>query len=174
MSIFNDRNSRKANRRLEGASKNKLAIQAIYDDFKKLQSECHENHRKHLWTVRGIEMSAIVAVFAGHNFVMPKNAVADTASLGLLLLIASVFAIIELVDHARHKVHEKILVGNQNVLKVADDEYTLSEYKYWASAWEEISFGEKVKASLLSMLGIQFLSWSALKAGIVIIFGILS
>jgi len=174
MSIFHDGRRRKVSRKLEGTPKNKLAIQAIYDDFKKLQSECHENHRRHLWTVRGIEMSAIVAVFAGHNFILPKNAVADLAALGLLILMASVFAIIELVDHARHKVHEKILVSNQNVLKVADDEYTLSEYKYWASAWEEISFGEKVKASLLSMLGIQFLSWSVLKAGIVIIFWILS
>ena len=174
MSIFNDRNSRKVNRRFEGTSKNKLAIQAIYDDFKKLQSECHENHRRHLWTVRGIEISAIVAVFAGHNFIMPQNAAADTASFGLLILIASAFMIIELVDHARHKVHEKILIRNQNVLKVADDEYTLGEYKHWASAWQEISFPEKVKAFLSSILGIQFISWSALKIGIIIIFRILS
>jgi hypothetical protein len=71
-------------------------------------------------------------------------------------------------------VHEKILIRNQNVLKVADDEYTLSEYKYWASAWEEISFGEKAKASFYSVFGIQFISWSTLKIGIIIVFALLS
>jgi len=174
MSIFNDRNSRKVNRRFEGTSKNKLAIQAIYDDFKKLQSECHENHRKHLWTVRGIEMTVIVAAFAGHDIVLSKNAAAGAAFLGLLILIALAFMIIELVDHARHKVHEKILIRNQNVLKVADDEYTLGEYKHWASAWQEISFPEKVKAFFSSILGIQFISWSMLKIGIILTFWILS
>jgi len=52
MSIFNDRNSRKVNRRLEGTSKNKLAIQAIYDDFKKLQSKRAESRGRRVYVER--------------------------------------------------------------------------------------------------------------------------
>lgn len=86
----------------------------------------------------------------------------------LLSLIILVFIVIEIIDHARHKVHEEILVHNQNVLAVADDEYIQTEYKYWASAWKEISFRDKVKATSKAFLGLQFICWNMLRIGMLL------
>lgn len=147
-------------------SKTKLALQAIYDDFRKLQSECHEKHREHLWKIRTHEMVTLGAAATLMKLFPYFNSA--YACMGLLALTILVFIVIEVVDHARHKVHEEILVYNQNVLAVADDEYIQREYKYWASAWKEISFKEKVKATLKTFLGLQFICWNVLRIGILL------
>lgn len=161
---------RRAQKAKKSSSKNDLAVQAVYDDFKKLQSECHENHRNHLWTMRVAEITAIVGIFASQGLVFSQNPTANVASFGLLILFFFVFTIIELVDHGRHRLYEKILVRNQNILNVGSNDYILSEYRYWASAWEETTFKEKAKACFESIFGIQCLMWIILKMGIVALF----